>query len=69
MITFYDVQQLLKSFDIIIYMKDRDHQLQLMEQEIRELYRLGLIDEKQYVRSIAILKKEMRLYFEEEFKN
>ncbi|MBF0713938.1 DUF910 family protein [Gemella sp. GH3] len=61
MINFYDVQQLLKSFDIIIYMKDREHLLQLVEFEIRELYRLSLISQNDFLRAITIIKKERRL--------
>ncbi len=59
--TYYDVQQLLKSYDIIIYMKDRNFQLQLVEFEIRELYRLALISNNQFLRAIAIIKKEKNL--------
>ena len=55
----YDIQQLLKSFDIIIYMKDYRHRLQLMEYEIRELKRLELINQNDFIRAIAIIKNEI----------
>lgn len=58
---FYDLQQLLKSFDIIIYMKNRYQLLQLVEFEVRELYRVKLIEQEQFLRAIAIIKKERRL--------
>lgn len=58
---FYDVQELLKSFNIIIYMKDRKHMLQLVEFEIRELYHLKLISQNLFLRSIAIIKNEFKL--------
>lgn len=61
MINFYDVQQLLKSFDIIVYMRNREHLLQLVEFEIRELYRLSLISQDDFLRAITIIKKEKRL--------
>ncbi|MBF0715223.1 YqgQ family protein [Gemelliphila palaticanis] len=59
--TFYDVQELLKSFNIIIYMKDRKYMLQLVEFEIRELYRLKLINQDSFLRAISILKSEFKL--------
>ncbi|MBU0278277.1 MULTISPECIES: YqgQ family protein [unclassified Gemella] len=58
---FFDIQQLLKSFDIIIYMKNRLHLLQLTKFEIMELYRLGLITQDTYLRAVTIIKKEQRL--------
>ncbi len=58
---FYDLQQLLKSFDIIIYMKNRYQLLQLVEFEVRELHRVKLIEQEQFLRAIAIIKKERRL--------
>lgn len=61
MINLYDVQQMLKSFDIIIYMKDRKHLLQLIEFEVRELYRLNLINQDKYLRAISIVKTEFGL--------
>lgn len=61
MVNFYDVQQLLKSFDIIVYMKNREHLLQLVEFEIRELYRVGLIAQDKYLRAIAIIRQEQRV--------
>ena len=35
----YDVQQLLKKFGYIIYFKNEDDQLEMMEQEIKDLYK------------------------------
>ena len=46
MINFYDLQQFLKSFGIIIYMKDRKHTLSMVEYEVRELRRLELISKE-----------------------
>ena len=52
MINFYDLQQFLKSFGIIIYMKDRKHTLS-------ELRRLELISKEDFIRAIAIIKHEV----------
>lgn len=56
---FYDVQQFLKTFGIVIYMKNRLHTLTMVEYEIRELYRLGLIAQEDYLRSLVIIKQEV----------
>ena len=46
MINFYDLQQFLKSFGIIIYMKDRKHTLSMVEYE-------------EFIREIAIIRHEL----------
>lgn len=63
--TIYDVQQLLKKFDILIYMKNRIYMLNLYGLEIAELYRLKLIDQSDYLKSVAIIKRELRILKEE----
>ena len=59
--TFYDLQQFLKSFDILIYMKDRKHTLSMVEYEVRELRRLELISKEEFLRAMAIIKHEINL--------
>ncbi len=59
--TFYDLQQFLKSFGIIIYMKDRKHTLSMVEYEVRELRRLELISKEEFLRAMAIIKHEINL--------
>ena len=59
--TFYDLQQFLKSFGILIYMKDRKHTLSMVEYEVRELRRLELISKEEFLRAMAILKHEINL--------
>lgn len=58
---FYDLQQFLKSFGIIIYMKDRKHTLSMVEYEVRELRRLELISKEEFLRAMAIIKHEINL--------
>ncbi|KYC95067.1 YqgQ family protein [Heyndrickxia sporothermodurans] len=58
--TFYDVQQLLKKYGIIIYVGDRLGDIKLMEIEIRELYKLQLIDSDVFTTAILVLRQEMR---------
>ena len=61
MLTFYDLQQFLKSFGIIIYMKDRKHTLSMVEYEVRELRRLELISKEEFLRAMEIIKHETNL--------
>ena len=54
---FYDLQQFLKSFGIIIYMKDRKHTLSMVEYEVRELRRLELISKEEFDLAYSITEK------------
>ena len=56
--TFYDLQQFLKSFGILIYMKDRKHTLSMVEYEVRELRRIELISKEEFLRAMLIIKQE-----------
>lgn len=56
--TVYDVQQLLKRFGNIIYIGNRIAELELMEDEIKELYETGCIDNDQYKSALLLLRKE-----------
>ena len=51
---FYDLQQFLKTFGIIIYMKDRKHTLSMVEYEVRELRRIELISKEEFLRAMLI---------------
>jgi uncharacterized protein YqgQ len=59
--TIYDVQQLLKKYGTIIYVGDRLADLELMEEEIKELYQSQLIDVKEYQMAILLLRHEAQL--------
>lgn len=60
--TVYDVQQLLKRFGIFIYTGNRSADLDFMEDEIRELYEHGLIEQSDFTAATLILKNEKRKY-------
>ncbi|KYD25751.1 MULTISPECIES: YqgQ family protein [Anoxybacillaceae] len=66
--TVYDVQQLLKQFGTIIYVGDRLADLELMEEELKELYQSQLIDVKDYQMSLFILRHEAQLEREKRMK-
>ena len=56
---FYDLQQFLKTFGIIIYMKDRKHTLSMGEYEVRALRRIELISKEEFLRAMLIIKQEV----------
>lgn len=64
--TIYDIQQLLKRFGTIIYIGDRVADLQLMEDELHELYKSQFINIKDYQMALLLIRQE--LAFEEQKK-
>lgn len=59
--TIYDIQQFLKKFGTIIYVGDRIADLELMEEEIKELYQSQLIETKDYQMAILLLRHEIQI--------
>ncbi len=57
----YDVRQLLKKFGTFIYVGDRLGDLQLMEEELKELYRSQLVDTRDYQMALLLLRQEQAL--------
>lgn len=55
--TFYDVQQLLKNFGFIVYFKDKADMYEMMEQEIKSLYNIGLISKDDYLKCRLIINQ------------
>ncbi|MCZ6939589.1 DUF910 family protein [Bacillus mycoides] len=60
MISIYDIQQLLKKFGTIIYTGDRIADLQLMQDELRELNQSQLIDPQDHQTALFLLKQEIQ---------
>ncbi|WAA10419.1 YqgQ family protein [Fervidibacillus albus] len=58
--TIYDVQQLLKTYGTVIYVGDRLADLELMEAELREIYRSQFIDIKDYQTALLLLRNEIQ---------
>ncbi|MFJ5768616.1 YqgQ family protein [Psychrobacillus sp. NPDC093180] len=58
----YDVTQLLKRFGIFVYTKDRLADLEMMEEEIKELYRMQMIEVKEYQLALLLLRQEQSKY-------
>ncbi|GAA5343974.1 YqgQ family protein [Planifilum fimeticola] len=59
--TMEDVRLLLKRFGIWIYTGDRMGDLEMMEEELEEMHRLGLIDKDTYLsaRRVIVQQKQM----------
>lgn len=58
-----DVYALLKEYGAIIYTGDRIGDLELIEDEVKELYKSKMIEPKLYQSAILIIRHEMsRLY-------
>jgi uncharacterized protein YqgQ len=58
--TIYDIQQLLKKYGTIIYIGDRIADLELMEEEMKQLYQSNLIEPKDYQMAILLLRQEVQ---------
>ncbi|MCI1903896.1 YqgQ family protein [Enterococcus hirae] len=59
--TLYDVQQLLKSFGIIVYVGSRLYDIEMMGIELKKIYQHQLIDQKTFYTATLILRREHRL--------
>lgn len=57
----YDVQQLLKKFNIYVYLGKRIWDIELMLQEIQSLGKSGLISKQELKKASIILRKEHRI--------
>ncbi len=52
----YDVQQLLKRFGTFIYTGNKIADLELIQEEVRELYEQKLIDVNEFKHAIIIIR-------------
>ncbi|MFX3623829.1 MAG: YqgQ family protein [Ectobacillus sp.] len=64
MTSIYDIQQFLKKFGTVIYTGDRLADLELMEDEVRELYKAQLMEPSLYQMALLLLKQEIATYKE-----
>lgn len=55
----YDVQQMLKKYGVFIYLGDRMADLEMMQEEVRELYQTGLISPAEFQTSMLVLRSEL----------
>ncbi|OJH01399.1 hypothetical protein BL313_04510 [Staphylococcus hominis] len=59
---FYDVLQLLKRYGFIIYFKDKEDMYEMMQQEIRSLYKYDLLSKEEYLKCILIINQRRNEY-------
>ncbi|MGJ7921363.1 YqgQ family protein [Neobacillus sp. LXY-4] len=59
--TIYDIQQFLKQYGTIIYVGDRLADLELMEDEIKELFYSKLIEKQDLQVALQVLRHEIQL--------
>ena len=57
---FYDVQQFLKGYGLIIYMGKRLYDIELAQIVLERLYDAGIMDRLDYIQVQLILKKEQQ---------
>jgi len=55
-----DIYDLLKRFGIYIYTGDRLGDLELMEDEVKELYKSRMIETKDYQTALLLIRQEER---------
>lgn len=56
----YDVQQLLKEFNVFVYVGKRLYDIELMAIELDHLYEAGIVDKTTYMKAKIVLRKEHR---------
>ena len=57
-----DVRKLLTKYGAFIYVGDKKADLELMEDEIRELYRSNVLDASEFQSAMIIIKSELAKY-------
>ena len=56
--TLYDVQQLLKRFNVFVYVGKRLWDIELMALELDHLYEAGVVDKQTFVKAKLVLNRE-----------
>ncbi|ERN54826.1 YqgQ family protein [Alkalihalophilus marmarensis] len=56
--TLFDVMQLLKKYGIFIYTGERAVDLELMEEEVRELYEMKMIEAETFQKALLLIRHE-----------
>jgi uncharacterized protein YqgQ len=59
--TLYDVQQLLKMYGIYVYLGKRIYDIELMEIELKNLYKAKIVDGQIFQIALIILRYEHHL--------
>ena len=67
--TLYDVQQLLKKYGILVHVGKRIWDIELMAIELDNIYKAGLIEQKDYLVAKLILQQEHEIEEKDEKKH
>jgi uncharacterized protein YqgQ len=59
--TIYDIQQFLKKYGTIIYVGNRVADLELMEEELKELFHSQLIEPREFQTALLLLRHEIQM--------
>lgn len=59
--TLYDVQQLLKKFDIYVYVGKRMWDIEVMTLELNNLRKAGVVDTETFIAAKLVLRREHRI--------
>ncbi|CAG9609367.1 YqgQ family protein [Pseudoneobacillus rhizosphaerae] len=59
--TIYDIQQFLKQYGTIIYVGSRLADLELMEEELKDLYQSQLIETQKFQNALFLLRHEIQM--------
>lgn len=54
-----DIRQLLKRYGTYIYTGDKVGDLEMMEDEVRELYQSGVLDAQSFATAVLLIKQEI----------
>jgi uncharacterized protein YqgQ len=57
-----NVQQLLKSFGMIVYTGNRLDDLAIAELELQDLYEMELIEQREYFAAMMIIRREKQKF-------
>ncbi|WP_059171133.1 YqgQ family protein [Bacillus sp. FJAT-27445] len=57
----YEIQQFLKKYGTIIYVGNRAADLELMEEELTEMYNSQLIETQEFKNALMLLRHEIQL--------
>ncbi|OCA91557.1 cytosolic protein [Bacillus sp. FJAT-27225] len=57
----YEIQQFLKRYGTIIYVGDRLADMELMEDELKEMFNSQLIERNEFENALMLLRHEIQL--------
>ncbi|SFE29982.1 YqgQ family protein [Alteribacillus iranensis] len=58
--TIAGIRKWLMQFRTVIYTKDRQLDLDIMEEEIRQAFEVGLLEKEMYMKALLTIQKERR---------